>query len=32
LRYVQTGRVQGYLVIGLLFTGLLLSYFLLIRP
>ena len=32
LRYVQTGRVQGYLVVGLLFTGLLLSYFLLIRP
>jgi NADH-quinone oxidoreductase subunit L len=31
-RLVQTGQVQGYLVVGLLFTGLLLSYFLLIRP
>jgi NADH-quinone oxidoreductase subunit L len=32
LRFVQGGGVQGYLVVGLLFTGLLLSYFLLIRP
>ncbi|HET7009592.1 MAG TPA: NADH-quinone oxidoreductase subunit L [Anaerolineales bacterium] len=31
-RQVQTGQVQGYLVVGLLFTGLLLSYFLLVRP
>jgi NADH-quinone oxidoreductase subunit L len=31
-RLVQTGQIQGYLVVGLLFTGLLLSYFLLIRP
>jgi NADH-quinone oxidoreductase subunit L len=31
-RFVQTGQVQGYLVVALLFTGLLLSYFLLIRP
>jgi NADH-quinone oxidoreductase subunit L len=31
-RIVQTGRVQGYLIVGLLFTGLLLSYVLIVRP
>lgn len=31
-RVVQTGRVQEYLIIGLVFTGLLLSYFLLVQP
>jgi NADH-quinone oxidoreductase subunit L len=31
-RFVQTGRVQEYLIIGLVFTGLLLSYFLLAQP
>jgi NADH-quinone oxidoreductase subunit L len=31
-RVVQTGRVQEYLIIGLIFTGLLLSYFLLAQP
>jgi len=31
-RVVQTGRVQGYLIVGLLFTGLLVSYVLLVKP
>jgi NADH-quinone oxidoreductase subunit L len=31
-RIVQTGRVQGYLIVGLLFTGLLVSYVLLVKP
>jgi NADH-quinone oxidoreductase subunit L len=31
-RVVQTGRVQEYLIIGLVFTGLLLSYLLLAQP
>ncbi|UCF59789.1 MAG: NADH-quinone oxidoreductase subunit L [Anaerolineaceae bacterium] len=31
-RVIQTGRVQEYLIIGLVFTGLLLSYFLLAQP
>jgi NADH-quinone oxidoreductase subunit L len=31
-RVVQTGRVQEYLIIGLVFTGLLLSYVLLVQP
>jgi NADH-quinone oxidoreductase subunit L len=31
-RVIQTGRVQEYLIIGLVFTGLLLSYFLLVQP
>ncbi len=32
LRVVQSGRVQAYLAVGLLFVGLMLSYLLLIRP
>ncbi|MGD2253111.1 MAG: proton-conducting transporter membrane subunit, partial [Anaerolineales bacterium] len=32
LRVVQSGRVQQYLIIGLLFTGALLTYLLLVRP
>ena len=32
LRWIQTGRVQFYLVVGLLFAGLVLSYTLAIRP
>jgi NADH-quinone oxidoreductase subunit L len=31
-RVIQTGRVQEYLVIGLLFTGLLLSYVIIFQP
>jgi NADH-quinone oxidoreductase subunit L len=31
-RVIQTGRVQQYLVVGLLFTGALLSYLILARP
>jgi len=31
-RLIQTGRVQGYLIVGALFTGLLLSYVLLFQP
>lgn len=31
-RVVQSGRVQGYLIVGVLFTGLLISYVLLFRP
>jgi hypothetical protein len=29
---IQTGQVQGYLVVGLLFVGLLLGYVLLVKP
>jgi NADH-quinone oxidoreductase subunit L len=32
LRVVQSGRVQQYLIIGLLFTGAVLTYLLLVRP
>jgi len=32
VRVVQSGRVQAYLAVGLLFAGALLSYFLLVRP
>jgi NADH-quinone oxidoreductase subunit L len=32
LRIVQTGRVQEYLVVGLIFTGLLLSYVIFFQP
>jgi NADH-quinone oxidoreductase subunit L len=32
IRVIQTGRVQEYLVIGLLFTGLLLSYVIFFQP
>jgi NADH-quinone oxidoreductase subunit L len=32
LRWIQTGRVQFYLVVGLLFAGIVLSYTLAIRP
>ncbi len=32
LRWVQTGRVQQYLIVGLLFSGLLLTYILLFQP
>lgn len=32
LRFIQSGRVQQYLVIGLIFVGLLISYFLVIGP
>jgi len=31
-RVIQTGRVQGYLVVGVAFVALLLSYVLLVRP
>ena len=31
-RVIQTGRVQEYLIIGLIFTGILLSYVLVFRP
>jgi NADH-quinone oxidoreductase subunit L len=31
-RFIQSGRVQAYLAVGLLFAGLMLSYLLLIRP
>jgi NADH-quinone oxidoreductase subunit L len=31
-RVIQTGQVQGYLVVGLLFVGLLLGYVLLVKP
>ena len=31
-RIVQTGRVQQYLIVGLVFSGLLLSYILLFQP
>jgi NADH-quinone oxidoreductase subunit L len=31
-RVIQTGQVQGYLVVGLLFVGLLLGYVLMIKP
>ncbi|MCH7588009.1 MAG: NADH-quinone oxidoreductase subunit L [Chloroflexi bacterium] len=32
MRLMQTGRVQTYLIVGLLFTGLLLTYFLVFNP
>jgi hypothetical protein len=32
LRAVQTGRVQQYLIAGLIVTGILLSYVLVVRP
>ena len=32
LRWIQTGRVQFYLVVGLLFAGIVLSYTLAVRP
>jgi NADH-quinone oxidoreductase subunit L len=32
LRFVQTGQVQQYLIMGLIFTGLLISYVLLTSP
>lgn len=32
MRVIQTGRVQAYLMVGLLFTGLLLGYFLIFQP
>ncbi len=31
-RFIQTGRVQQYLIVGLVFSGLLLSYILLVTP
>jgi len=31
-RVLQSGRVQGYLIVGLMFTGLLLTYFLVFNP
>jgi NADH-quinone oxidoreductase subunit L len=31
-RFIQTGRVQQYLIVGLLFTGALLAYLLLVSP
>jgi hypothetical protein len=31
-RVIQTGRVQGYLVVGVAFVALLLSYVVLVRP
>jgi hypothetical protein len=32
IRIIQTGRVQGYLIVGTFFAGLLLAYFLLFQP
>jgi len=32
IRIIQTGRVQGYLILGTFFAGLLLAYFLLFQP
>lgn len=32
LRIIQTGRVQGYLIVGTFFAGLLLAYFLIFQP
>jgi NADH-quinone oxidoreductase subunit L len=32
IRVIQTGRVQGYLIVGLFFTSLLLIYFLIFKP
>jgi NADH-quinone oxidoreductase subunit L len=32
IRVIQTGRVQSYLIVGLVFTGLLLAYLLLFQP
>jgi len=31
-RFVQTGRVQEYLIIGMVFAGIVLSYLLVFRP
>jgi NADH-quinone oxidoreductase subunit L len=32
IRVMQTGRVQGYLIVSVIFAGLLLSYFLIFKP
>jgi NADH-quinone oxidoreductase subunit L len=32
IRVIQTGRVQEYLIIGIVFTGIVLSYFLVFKP
>jgi NADH-quinone oxidoreductase subunit L len=32
IRIIQTGRVQGYLIVGTFFAGLLLAYFLIFQP
>lgn len=32
IRVIQTGRVQGYLIVSIIFVGLLLSYFLIFNP